>query len=54
MGRPQKHYPRCANPNCRRTLPHYLMVEVRLKGGRKVHYCVSCHEAYMAKMATGG
>jgi len=30
------------------------MVEARGKGGRKMHYCIPCHEGYLKKLAQGG
>lgn len=39
MGKAQRHIPRCVYPGCGLILAHYLMRCVRLKDGRKIHYC---------------
>ena len=42
MGRAQRHTPTCVD--CGQTLPHYLMVCIRLANGRKIHRCIACSE----------
>lgn len=44
MGRRMPHVPRCRG--CGAVLPHYLMVCIRLRDGRKIHYCIACNEKY--------